>query len=196
MFDLLFSYGGLVAYALLFCSVVALSATIYSAYSLIPQRLAASKLSQLLPTLNREEIAHHADTGHALARVLAAGIRGTSPEQCQALAFDRAQRQMTLLERGLGVIATIAQISPLLGLLGTVLGLIDAFQHAGPNQAEAMSTGIYQALATTAAGLIVAIPAWTLYQSLAGMSGTIARECEHLANDHAWWQSYITQSGK
>ena len=84
---------------------------------------------------------------------------------------------------------------PLLGLLGTVLGLIEAFQHAGPKQAEAMSTGIYQALATTAAGLIVAIPAWTIYQSLVGVSGTVARECEHLANDRAWWQAHSEAQG-
>ena len=111
MFDLLFSHGGMVAYALLLCSIFALAAAIFSAYNLIPQRLAAIKLSRYWLRRACNEIDAEAQQSHALAQVLAAGMRGDDAEQCQALAFDCAQREVAALERGLGIIATIAQIA-------------------------------------------------------------------------------------
>lgn len=212
MLNLLFAHGGTVAYALLACSVVALAATIVALVRLLPQRRETRTLDARLATMSGAEIQTASTQGHALAQVLAAGLRAgqqsesvessgsgkaqaekTNPvAAAQAQAFDAAQRQVASLESGLGIIATVAQIAPLLGLLGTVLGLIDAFQHAGPQgAAEAMSVGIYQALVTTAAGLLVAIPAWVVYQTLTGISGQIIRSCEHLANDQGWWRRHV-----
>lgn len=82
--------------------------------------------------------------------------------------MERAARQeIDRLESGLGIMAAIAVLSPLLGLLGTVMGMIEAFQRlegAGSRVDPAvLSGGIWEALLTTAAGLIVAIPATALH---------------------------------
>ncbi|WP_259779537.1 MotA/TolQ/ExbB proton channel family protein [Aestuariispira ectoiniformans] len=78
-----------------------------------------------------------------------------------------ARQQIDRLESGLGIIGAIAVLSPLLGLLGTVMGMIEAFQRlegAGSRVDPAvLSGGIWEALLTTAAGLIVAIPATALH---------------------------------
>lgn len=77
--------------------------------------------------------------------------------------FRAARREMRPLEGGLGMLGLIAMLSPLIGLLGTVVGMIDAFralsEAGGAVDPSLLSAGIWVALLTTAAGLIVAIPA-------------------------------------
>ncbi|MEO0983009.1 MAG: MotA/TolQ/ExbB proton channel family protein [Pseudomonadota bacterium] len=103
-----------------------------------------------------------------VARVMAAAIRGKSdPKMSDALVREEttrvAQAQLDGLERGLALLSLIATIAPLLGLLGTVLGMIEAFQQmetVGDRVEPAvLAGGIWEALLTTAAGLSVAIPA-------------------------------------
>jgi biopolymer transport protein ExbB len=75
------------------------------------------------------------------------------------------------LERYLNMLGTIAAVSPLLGLLGTVTGMIRTFEaitNAGIGNPTAMAGGIAEALLTTAAGLLVAIPALVAYRYLRG----------------------------
>jgi biopolymer transport protein ExbB len=71
------------------------------------------------------------------------------------------------IEKYLGALASVISIEPLLGFLGTITGLIKAFmawEHAGANiTVNALASGIYQAMITTAAGLIVAIPLFLCY---------------------------------
>lgn len=80
---------------------------------------------------------------------------------------DAGAKEVMLLRRNGRVLSGVASVSPLLGLLGTVLGMIQAFQEIsigeGLGKAEMLAAGIYQALVTTAAGLTVAIPALVLY---------------------------------
>tara|TARA_Y100000052_G_scaffold13882_1_gene13474 strand:- start:135073 stop:136248 length:1176 start_codon:yes stop_codon:yes gene_type:complete len=103
-----------------------------------------------------------------VARVMAAAIRGkTNPDMDDVVVREEvtrvAQSQLDGLERGLVVLSLIATIAPLLGLLGTVLGMIEAFQQmetVGDRVEPAvLAGGIWEALLTTAAGLTVAIPA-------------------------------------
>ncbi len=102
-----------------------------------------------------------------VARVMETALRGKSLGAADAQVREEVQRiaQIKLdgLERGLPLLSLIATISPLLGLLGTVLGMIEAFQqleNAGDRVDPAiLSGGIWEALLTTAAGLSVAIPA-------------------------------------
>ncbi|MDH3628468.1 MAG: MotA/TolQ/ExbB proton channel family protein [Acidobacteriota bacterium] len=75
---------------------------------------------------------------------------------------NAGRHESSRLHRYLGAMATIAAVTPLMGLLGTVLGMIDVFQtiaDQGAGQAASLSSGISQALITTASGLVVAIPA-------------------------------------
>jgi biopolymer transport protein ExbB len=85
------------------------------------------------------------------------------------------------LERYLGVLGTIAAISPLLGLLGTVTGMIRTFKAitvAGIGNPTAMAGGIAEALITTAAGLLVAIPAFVAYRYLRGRVDSLVIQME------------------
>ncbi len=103
--------------------------------------------------------------GSPLGRVLAATGRAlvTRPRRAEAEATRVATAELAALEYGLGGLAFIAQVAPLFGLLGTVLGMVDLFsgmEAAGEAVDTAtLSAGIWKALLTTAAGLMIAIPA-------------------------------------
>jgi biopolymer transport protein ExbB len=83
---------------------------------------------------------------------------------------DAGIREADKMKRSLRGLSVIAAVSPLLGLLGTVYGMIDAFQRTSSSGGAAktadLATGIYEALVTTAAGLTIAIPVMLLYQYL------------------------------
>ncbi len=107
-----------------------------------------------------------------VARVMAAAVRGRAhPAMSEDLVREETTRvanaQLDGLERGLSLLSLIATIAPLLGLLGTVLGMIEAFQQmetVGDRVEPAvLAGGIWEALLTTAAGLSVAIPAAVLF---------------------------------
>jgi len=89
------------------------------------------------------------------------------------------------LERRLGSIAAIAQVAPLLGLLGTVLGMVTTFLAFEKDYAtaSALSTGMWQALLCAAAGLMLAIPAHLAHHFLAGRVRAIVRDIEWSGNE-------------
>ena len=96
---------------------------------------------------------------------------------------DTALTEIPKLESGMNLLATIAYIAPLLGLLGTVIGMIAVFQVvSNTNEAliniKDLSTGIYTSLYTTAAGLCVAIPAFLAYNYLLSRIETIILDME------------------
>lgn len=99
------------------------------------------------------------------------GGRGTppNPQALERAAQTAASESLTLMERRMTWLATIAQIGPFIGLFGTVMGIIDAFHGlgtAGAATLRAVAPGISEALITTAAGLIVAVPAVVGYNQL------------------------------
>ena len=108
----------------------------------------------------------------AAGHVFKAGIQWRdSGYQAVAKAIEDAGiREADKMKRSLRGLSIIAAVSPLLGLLGTVYGMIDAFQRTSQSGGAAktadLATGIYEALVTTAAGLTIAIPALLLYQFL------------------------------
>ena len=101
------------------------------------------------------------------------------------------------LEDKLNLLATIAQISPLIGLLGTVLGFIQIFgrmQEAGLNaHLGQLSAGVWQALICAAAGLAVAIPAHAAYNYLISRINSIVLDMERAASEIV---RIVTESGK
>jgi biopolymer transport protein ExbB/biopolymer transport protein TolQ len=122
------------------------------------------------------------DVGH-LGRVLAAGLaayhltrtaRTTADLTIESVAraLERqAQRENQNLKRGLNLLATVGSTAPFVGLLGTVIGIINAFQSmaaTGSGGLGTVSAGIAEALVTTAFGLLVAIPAVMAYNSMQG----------------------------
>jgi biopolymer transport protein ExbB len=100
---------------------------------------------------------------------------------------DAGAWEVPRLEEKLNLLATIAQISPLLGLLGTVLGFITVFraiESAGFNASVGqLSEGIWQALICTAAGLAVSIPSYAAYNYLVGRVNAIVLDMEQISSE-------------
>jgi biopolymer transport protein TolQ len=99
------------------------------------------------------------------------GGRGTppNPQGLERAAQTASSEALTLMERRMTWLATIAQVGPFVGLFGTVMGIIDAFHGlgtAGAGTLRAVAPGISEALITTAAGLLVAVPAVMGYNQL------------------------------
>lgn len=120
------------------------------------------------------------NVGH-LGRVIGAGLMAyrLAPQGNKDVAVEsvgralerQSQREVQTLKRGLGVLATVGSTAPFVGLLGTVMGIINAFQsmaESGSGGLGTVSAGISEALITTAFGLLVAIPAVMAYNFLQG----------------------------
>lgn len=128
-----------------------------------------------------------ANEGQKITDVLKNGmeVSQNDPEIFAAGIEREAGEVMTLLEKGLTVLSAVSTIAPLVGFLGTVSGMINAFDaiaNADQVNAKVVAGGIKEALITTAAGLIVAIPAMTFYQYLQGRVGFFTSEVEEAAN--------------
>ena len=103
-------------------------------------------------------------------------------------AIENAGRQeISKMEKGLSVLATVAGIAPLLGFLGTVTGMISAFMRiedlAGTANPSDLAGGIWEALITTAFGLIVGIPALAFYNYFGSAVKKLVGDMETVAND-------------
>lgn len=170
--------GGPVMWPIILCSIGALAIVLERLWSLqsmrvIPRELTAKvwKLveSGQLTDKHVEALAQNS----ALGQILAAGLanRHRSREIIKEAIEDTGRHVVHELERFLNMLGTIAAVSPLLGLLGTVTGIIEAFdaiQTQGVGDPRVLSGGIGEALITTAAGLIVAIPALMGHRYLRG----------------------------
>ncbi|MBI5542893.1 MAG: MotA/TolQ/ExbB proton channel family protein [Deltaproteobacteria bacterium] len=138
------------------------------------------------------------DTGY-LGRVIAAGWKALrcdslSPSVASELVARalerRMSREMEELKRGLGVLATIASTAPFVGLLGTVMGIVNAFRQmaaTGSGGLGTVSAGIAEALGTTALGLVVAIPALGAFNFLQGWVDSRAVDVAESSNEFLDW---------
>ncbi len=125
----------------------------------------------------------------AAGQIFKAGVTRAElgPEAVEKAIEDVGSREADKLKRSLRPLSIIAAISPLLGLLGTVYGMIDAFGEVssghGTTQTALLATGIYEALVTTAAGLTIAIPVLLLYQFLQGRVDKLIDEIDEAGSD-------------
>ncbi|MFI4883512.1 MAG: MotA/TolQ/ExbB proton channel family protein [Phycisphaerales bacterium JB064] len=126
----------------------------------------------------------------AAARVIAAGIDklGHAHEVIEKHLTAAGEHELFLLRKRLRALTVIAAVAPLLGLTGTIFGMIRAFQTVATSgeslgKAELLAGGIYEAMITTAAGLLVAIPTIIFYHWLASRVDRMARELDRIAVD-------------
>ncbi len=106
-------------------------------------------------------------------------------DEIKELIEDQGRQEVRQLERGLTALETIAVISPLLGLLGTVLGMIQVFtviQEQGIGQASALSGGISEALLTTVTGLFIGIPVLIFYNWFTKVAENFVLDIEKYSN--------------
>jgi biopolymer transport protein ExbB len=125
--------------------------------------------------------------GSAVAAVFAHGVRkwGKPSVEVEKAIIDGGERQVAQLRNHLRVLNSVATLSPLIGLLGTVIGMIQSFnviaQADASTRSEQLAIGIGLALLTTAVGLLIAIPALTMYIFLAGRVDARVMEMDELA---------------
>ncbi len=173
MFELVKS-GGWLMLPIILCSIISISIIAERFWSLrrdkvLPKHLVANVWSAIKKdNLQRADI-EAISKESALGQILSAGLlnRNESRERIKECIEERGREVVHDLERFLNTLGTIASISPLLGLLGTVIGMISVFaaitQH-GVGDPGALAGGISQAMITTAAGLTVAIFSLVFYR--------------------------------
>lgn len=160
------------------CSIVALAIIIERLWALRSERVVPENLVAQIWQMHRKNNltnAHIATVqeGSALGRILAAGLvnRKHSREVMKESIEEVGRQVVHELERYLNTLGTIASITPLLGLLGTVIGMIKVFSvitTAGVGNPTVLAGGISEALITTAAGLSVAIPSLMFHRYFSG----------------------------
>ncbi|HWL52072.1 MAG TPA: MotA/TolQ/ExbB proton channel family protein [Chthoniobacteraceae bacterium] len=142
-------------------------------------------LSNLISRRHFAEALHEcAGTPGPVARVIHAAVlrHDLRRSDLKEIVQEAGQLEVPKLERRLSLLATIAYVAPLVGLLGTVTGLIDAFvsisAQAGFATSMEIGGGIYKSLLTTAAGLVVAIPTSLAYAFLSSRVNTLMHDME------------------
>jgi biopolymer transport protein ExbB len=129
------------------------------------------------------------ENGSSIALIFAHGIRkwGKSSVEVEQAIIDGGERQVSQLRSHLRVLNAVAQITPLVGLLGTVIGMIQCFNEVAVSQAmgkaDQLAGGIGIALLATAGGLVVAIPSLTMYMYLAGKVDSLVMDMDLLAQN-------------
>jgi biopolymer transport protein ExbB len=116
--------------------------------------------------------------GGLFACILREKASGSSADSALEELQASAQSTWLKLERYLGVLATIATVAPLLGLFGTVVGMIEIFGSQGVGSPQQLAHGISIALYNTAFGLLIAIPALAAWRGLRAMANQRQHECE------------------
>lgn len=167
----LFRDGGIMMYFLVLSSLLALGVMIAKAYILLVAHFHSKRLlrevSELSGTRSVDSVIELADeTEGPVAAIMSAGLRrvrerGHSTKDIEKAVSTTGSIELGFLERGLVVLATVANVAPMMGFLGTVAGMIVAFgavAEAGQIEASLVAGGIKVALITTATGLTIAIP--------------------------------------
>ncbi|MEN9688974.1 MAG: hypothetical protein RI998_971 [Pseudomonadota bacterium] len=176
---------------LLACSIIAVALIIERFYSLqtkhvVPEHLMDEVLALPNRSLPRPEAIEQLTTHSSLGEVIAAGLKALQHNpQCGEEEFSAqvqaAGRRVTAkLERYLSALGSIASVAPLLGLFGTVVGMIEIFgsQAPGAGNPAQLAHGISVALYNTAFGLVIAIPSLVAWRYLRGLVDNYVVELE------------------
>jgi biopolymer transport protein ExbB len=192
MLEIILAGGWLMA-PIMICSVLSVTIIFNRAWMLRQRRVLPPGIAEKVRAWaqQRELDRSHIETlrrSSPLGRVLAAALdnRNRAREVVKEAVEDTGRHVIHELERFLNTLGTIAGISPLLGLLGTVIGMIKVFaaiMQAGVGDPAPLAGGISEALITTAAGLTVAIPSFFFYRYFRGKIRAYVVGMEQLALD-------------
>ena len=170
---ILFS-GGLIIWPIILLSIISLAIIIEKSWNLardmvLPRDLTKDVISQIekksLTNEMKEKMAYDSIQGTIFFSLLEEKIKSKTNLRLRAEEIGRFE--INKLEKFMTLLGTIASVSPILGLLGTVTGMISIFSNllvVGTNSIGPLAGGIAEALVTTAAGLIVAIPSLIFYR--------------------------------
>jgi len=189
-----FTKGGVFMWPLLVCSIVAVTTIIVRAFALREKNVLPlvieSEMERLVPGASPERLArivHHDPSSLArIVRVALQHLRWPRSENVEAVQ-TRARHEMVRLERGLVLLEVITGIAPLIGLIGTVSGLIHVFASLGLSAAAAdakqIARGISEALSCTIFGLGIAVPALVAFVYFSKKVEVMSVEIESLVSD-------------
>ena len=177
MFELIVA-GGWIMAPIILCSIIGFTLVAERFWTLREKKIAPANLAEQIIKLHHKkritnEVIDKLYRDSPLGRILAAGLRNMhEAREIMKESIEEEGRQVAQeLERFLNTLGTIASITPLLGLLGTVIGMIKVFAvitSLGVGDPKVLADGISQALVTTAAGLSVAIPTVMFYRYFRG----------------------------
>jgi len=193
----LFLAGGPVMWPILLCSVFALAIVLEKFWHLhkisIDTQVFLSKILEKMKHHDTKEALQICDSASSpIANILKAGILKYDRPRPQIIESieDASLYEIPRIEKNLTALATIAHVSPLLGLLGTATGMVRCFQTIqaksatlGPITAGDLAGGIWEALLTTVAGLIVAIPTFVAYNYLVSRINHLILEMEKASTE-------------
>jgi biopolymer transport protein ExbB len=188
----LFERGGIMMYPLAIASFIALIIIIERALVLRKNKIIIPDIINVIEqfsSLKDVELARNicAKFNGPLPNLIRVGLDNSDFDRAEIkeLIEDQGRQEVRDLERGLTVLETIAVSSPLLGLLGTVLGMIQVFtviQEQGIGQASALSGGISEALVTTVTGLFIGIPVLIFYNIFTKRAENFVLDIEKYSN--------------
>lgn len=187
MFEIVRS-GGWLMLPIILCSIIAIAIVIERFWTLSPARIAPrNALADVWGKIKHNQLdaaqLRELRMSSPLGQILAAGlVNAKSGRAIMTESIEQAASHVVHdMERYLSTLGTIAAITPLIGLLGTVFGMIQVFSQimtVGTGDASVLAGGISQALITTAAGLMVGIPALMFYRMFLRRVETLVVELE------------------
>lgn len=205
MFDMVIK-GGPIMYPIILCSIIALAIVIERVFHLYRANIDTKKfMDEIANKLRRNKIMESIEmcenTPGPIAHILKAGIlkHDRPKEEIKETIEEAGLYEVPRLEKNLPVLSTIAHITPLLGLLGTVCGMVRCFQviqeksvSLHPVSPGDLAGGIWQALITTVVGLSIAIPTYVAYNYLINKVDGFVLDMERSATDLV---NILTQRG-
>ncbi|MCU0715468.1 MAG: MotA/TolQ/ExbB proton channel family protein [Pirellula sp.] len=187
----MFHDGGIMMYPIALCSFVLMVFSFERFISLrtgrvIPRPFVKRLIEQLQQQqIDRDEALELCERNpSSIATLLAAAVKryGRPAVEIEQAVLDAGERETNNLRRHMRLLNAISNVAPLLGLLGTVMGMIQSFNDISGSQAmgrpEMLAGGISEALLTTAAGLLVAIPAYLMYMYFLGHTDRLITEMD------------------
>ena len=189
--------GGPIMYPIILCSIIALAIVVERVFHLYRANIDTKKfMDEIANKLRRNKIMESIEmcenTPGPIAHILKAGIlkHDRPKEEIKETIEEAGLYEVPRLEKNLPVLSTIAHITPLLGLLGTVCGMVRCFQVIQEKSASLypvspgdLAGGIWQALITTVVGLSIAIPTYVAYNYLVNKVDGFVLDMERSATD-------------
>jgi biopolymer transport protein ExbB len=184
----IFEKGGFLMYPIFACSLIAVTIFFERMFYLKSIKTKSKRFVLRIKNLVKKgsiEMAISAcrKSPTPISKIMLAGLMkfGRGRDEMKEAIEDNANQEIPVLERNLSTLSTVGNICPLLGLLGTVFGMIKAFNVIavmGVGNPEALAGGISQALLTTAFGLSIAIPTIVVYNYLSHRVDKLVRDME------------------
>ena len=188
------AHGQAVIWLIIFCSVLIIGIIIERLINLRRSRIKIRAfMEELSPLLKRNKIIEAVSAcdreASPLANVIKAGIlkHDRDSGEIKEVMEEAGMREIPRMEKNLPILATVAYLSPLLGMLGTILGMVEIFirvrSASGLFDPRELAGGVGEALLTTALGIIVAIPAFIAHNYFVSRLDVFVRELRQLSVD-------------